>query len=51
VYSASGWEYTYNASGDVVSKEKGADTYTITYSSELKVATISLNGQVADKSS
>jgi len=45
VHSALGWVYTYNQSGDVVSKTDGTDTYTFTYSSELKVETVSLNGQ------
>ena len=49
VHSAFGWTYNYNQNGDVVSKAKGAETYTFTYSSELKVATISLNGQALHK--
>jgi hypothetical protein len=37
--------YTYNWNGDVVSKTDRADTYDFTYSSGLKVETVSLNGQ------
>jgi YD repeat-containing protein len=44
MHTAFGWEYTYFANGDVESKEKGLESYTFTYSSVLKVETISLNG-------
>ncbi|MBN1315656.1 MAG: hypothetical protein JXA42_09320, partial [Anaerolineales bacterium] len=46
VQSALGWGYTYNQNGGVVTRTKGADTYTFTYTDFLKVETISLNSQV-----
>ena len=47
--SALGWTYNYNQNGDVVSKTKGSDSFTFTYSSGLKVETISLNRQALHK--
>jgi RHS repeat-associated protein len=43
---AHGWTYSYNNNGDVISKTDGVDTYSFTYTRELKVKTISLNAQV-----
>lgn len=47
--SAFGWTYNYSQNGEVVSKTDGADTYTFTYSSELKMETVSLNRQALHK--
>jgi YD repeat-containing protein len=46
VQSALGWGYTYNQNGDVVTRTKGADSYTFTYTDFLKVETISRGAQV-----
>ena len=46
VQSPLGWGYTYNQNGDVVTRTKGANSYTFTYTDFLKVETISRNGQV-----
>ena len=46
VQSALGWGYTYNQNGDVVTRMKGQDSYTFTYTDFLKVETISRGVQV-----
>ena len=43
---AHGWSYSYNDNGDVETKTDGVDSYSFTYTRELKVKTISLNTQV-----
>jgi len=43
---AHGWSYSYNDNGDVETMTDGVDSYSFTYTRELKVKTIRLNIQV-----